>query len=234
MSALWDASAVVPLCVPAQASTRSRSLLRIHSPVIWWGTFVEVRGALARLRRHQEISSAAFQASVDRLSDLIQSWREIQPTDLVRRIAAEQLDRFALRAGDALQLGAAMAWAKLKPRGRVFVCNDQRLSAAGRRPGLMSLPSRSRCIAGGVVIHVCPHRVFLAFTRTSRNKPLLRRRSAGRGRDTSRPAPPDPHVRIARMKCARTHFMRYVTAKFMWRPARNPFGIGGTTAWDAT
>src|SRR5438270_5415165 len=28
--------------------------------------------------------------------------------------------------------------------------------------------------------------------------------------------------------------MRYVLAKFMWRQARNPFGIGGTTAWDAT
>src|ERR1051325_3929191 len=28
--------------------------------------------------------------------------------------------------------------------------------------------------------------------------------------------------------------MRYVLAKFMWRPANNPFGVGGTTAWDAT
>jgi predicted nucleic acid-binding protein len=135
MSAFWDASAVVPVCVPSQASRRARALLRAHPLVIWWGTLVEIRGALTRLRRESALSAAAFQASGDRLNHLLLSWREIQPVDSVRRLAAEQLDRFPIRAGDALQLGAALVWSKQKPRGRLFVCNDERLSAAARETG---------------------------------------------------------------------------------------------------
>jgi predicted nucleic acid-binding protein len=135
MPAFWDASAVVHICVPPRASRRARMLLRAHPPVIWWGTFVEVRGALARLRREGALSGAALQASLDRLSELLLSWREIQPSDSVRHLAAEQLDRFAIRAGDALQLGAALVWSKHRPRGRLFVSNDEILSAAARESG---------------------------------------------------------------------------------------------------
>jgi hypothetical protein len=33
------------------------------------------------------------------------------------------------------------------------------------------------------------------------------------------------YVQFSRMKCARTHFMRYVASRFMWRPAGNPFTV---------
>jgi predicted nucleic acid-binding protein len=135
MPAFWDASAVVHVCVPSQASRHARVLLRAHPPVVWWGTFVEVRSALARLRRQGALSGAAFQASLDRVTDLLLGSREIQPSDSVRDLAAAQLDRFPIRAGDALQLGAALVWSKQKPRGRLFVVNDARLSAAAREAG---------------------------------------------------------------------------------------------------
>jgi hypothetical protein len=109
-------------------------LLREHPPVVWWGTAVEVRSALTRLRRDGTLSQAAFQASLDRLIYALQAWREIQPTESVRGVA-ELLDRFPLRAGDAFQLGAALVWCKRKPRGRLFVCNDERLSAAALETG---------------------------------------------------------------------------------------------------
>jgi predicted nucleic acid-binding protein len=102
---------------------------------MWWGTLVEVRSAVSRLRREGVLSSTALQASLDRLAMLLHSSREIQPTDSVRELAVEQLDRFPLRAGDALQLAAALAWSRQKPRGRIFVSNDERLSAAARETG---------------------------------------------------------------------------------------------------
>jgi hypothetical protein len=103
--------------------------------VVWWGISVEVRGALAGLRRDGALSPAAFQASIDRLMYGLQSWREIQPTEPVRHLATELLDRFSLRAGDAFQLSAALVWSKRRPRGRLFVCNDERLAAAARESG---------------------------------------------------------------------------------------------------
>lgn len=135
MPSFWDASAVVRVCVPSQADRHARRLLGTHPPVIWWGTFVEVRSALARLRREEALSPDAFHASLYRLMYGLQSWREIQPTEPVRDLAAELLDRFPLRAADALQLGAALVWSKRKPRGRLFVSNDERLWAAARETG---------------------------------------------------------------------------------------------------
>ena len=44
----------------------------------------------------------------------------------------------------------------------------------------------------------------------------------------------DPHERHYRMKCARAHFMRYVVAKFMWRPANNSFRMNGRPMAMAT
>jgi len=50
-------------------------------------------------------------------------------------IPALQLERFPIRAADALHLGAALIWCNQKPRGRLFVCNDRRLGDAARQSG---------------------------------------------------------------------------------------------------
>ena len=96
---------------------------------------VEVHSALERLRSDGHLSSAAYSASKQRLRDLLASWREIQPTEHVREQAYAQLDRFRLRASDALHLAAALVWCKQKPNGRLFVCNDERLRKAAHQAG---------------------------------------------------------------------------------------------------
>lgn len=121
--------------MPGQASSAAKALLRDHTPVVWWITPVEVHSALERLRLEGHISSAAYSASKQRLHALIASWREIQPTESVREQARVQLERFRLRAADALQLAAALIWCKQKPNGRLFVCNDAKLANAARQAG---------------------------------------------------------------------------------------------------
>ena len=98
-------------------------------------TPVEVHSALERLQSEGHLSTAAFGASKQRLRDLLASWREIQPTEQVREQAYAQLDRFRLRASDALHLAAALVWCKQKPHGRLFVCNDERLAKAAHQAG---------------------------------------------------------------------------------------------------
>ena len=136
MSAFWDASALLHVCVPGQTSSHAKSLLRGAAPVVWWATSVEVESALARLYREAELSCAAYTASRHRLTALLSSCKEIQPTEAVRALAVRQLGQFPLRAADALQLAAALIWCKQKPKGRLFVCNDLRLDAAADSSGL--------------------------------------------------------------------------------------------------
>ena len=135
MPGFWDASAIVPVCVPAQDSERGRQLLLEHPPVVWWGTAVEVYSAIVRLHRGQHLTEAQREASRQRLAMLRGTWREIQPTERVRDLAERRLERYELRAADALQLAAALVWCRERPRGRSFLCRDLRLKEAARGEG---------------------------------------------------------------------------------------------------
>jgi predicted nucleic acid-binding protein len=132
----WDASAVVPLCV---RDTRTRGLRRLvreqGRQVVWWGTPVEVHGALARMVREQALTEQARDQAAARLAVLRRTWFEVQPTERVRSLAEMLPSQFNLRAGDALQLAAALVWSRERPRGRAFVCLDQRLGEAADRLG---------------------------------------------------------------------------------------------------
>ena len=135
MPAFWDASALVPLCVPGQADLRRRRLLQEHRMVVWWGSLVETASAIARLRRDGHISAAQEESAYTRLDMLRRTWREVQPVSEVRDLAVEQLGRFDLRAADALQLAAALVWCSRRAARRVFVCGDRRLAKAARDAG---------------------------------------------------------------------------------------------------
>ena len=133
MRAFWDSSAIIPLCVPQQSPGSGRQLLESFSPVVWWGTPVEVAGAIARLLRGQLLTSRQGKAAGDRLALLREGWVEVQPTERLRALAEQLLRRHALRAADALQLAAALVWCNERPRGRAFLCRDQRLAEAARQ-----------------------------------------------------------------------------------------------------
>jgi predicted nucleic acid-binding protein len=135
MPAFWDTSAIVHICVPGQSAKTARRVLSRHAVIVWWTARVEVRSALERLRKGVAISPRAYDASRARLEALLASWREIQPTESLRELACVQLERFHIRASDALHLAAALIWCNQKPRGRLFVCNDLRLGDAAREAG---------------------------------------------------------------------------------------------------
>jgi hypothetical protein len=129
----------VALCVPVEKPGLSRPLLRQHSPVVWWGTGVEVTSALHRRRREGILSAQNHEAASRRLVLLRKSWREIQPTNRLRDLAETCLGRHELPAADAFQLAAALIWCSEKPKNRAFLCRDLRLRAAAREEGFSIL-----------------------------------------------------------------------------------------------
>ena len=137
----WDSSAIVSLLVK-EDSTASLRALREKDPelTIWCLTPVEIASALARRSREglpasqQEAVGAGFVA----LSD---TWREVGSLELVRSRALRLLNTHALRAADALQLGAALVACDDRPEALPFVCVDDRLRDAARKEGFRVLPS---------------------------------------------------------------------------------------------
>jgi len=57
------------------------------------------------------------------------------PTDKLARGARNLLERYPLRAADALQLAAALEWCEGKPAGNVFLTFDRRLGEAAGLAG---------------------------------------------------------------------------------------------------
>lgn len=64
----------------------------------------------------------------------------MQPEELAT-IALRLLASHPLRAADALQLAAALVWARGQPGGHEIVCLDDRLASAALLEGFTVLPS---------------------------------------------------------------------------------------------
>ena len=109
---------------------------------LWWGTPVEVQGALHRLHRELLLSPAELATALKRLSAMSEAALEVAPTEPVRALAASVLGHHDLRAADALQLAAALVVCHEHPRGRTFVCFDAKLADAADAVGFTVLPSR--------------------------------------------------------------------------------------------
>jgi predicted nucleic acid-binding protein len=136
VAAYWDASAVVPLCCAQTATKPGRQLLReLDRMVVWWGTPVEARSALARLVREERLAPTEVKQAVKLLSQLRAAWTEILPTEQVRRLAETPPDTYTVRAADAFQLAASLVWCRERPRQRSFVCFDERLAVAAEAAG---------------------------------------------------------------------------------------------------
>lgn len=132
----WDSSAIIPLAV-AEGSTDAMRAIAERDPVmcVWWATEVECVSALARLEREGALTEAATEVALERLGLLAESWNEVQPVAAVRGAARRLLRVHALRAADALQLGAAVVTAEGQPASLEIVTLDERLAAAARREG---------------------------------------------------------------------------------------------------
>ncbi len=141
----WDASAVSPLCFDEGRSSDVDRLIREDPRMtVWWATSVECASAIARRRRLGALSAADEDAAFEVLERLSSVWYEIQAGRLVRSYAFRVLRVHPLRAGNALQLAAALVWAGTPASGPAsaaeFVTLDSRLTEAARLEGLAVLP----------------------------------------------------------------------------------------------
>ena len=102
---------------------------------MWWGTGIEALSALLNARRQGRLSASEADQSMARLRVLRKNWHEIEPSELVRSNAERMLRIHDLRAGDALQLAAALIWCDMRPRDRAFVSADVALSVAAEAEG---------------------------------------------------------------------------------------------------
>ncbi|MDP8983167.1 MAG: hypothetical protein M3O35_21540 [Acidobacteriota bacterium] len=59
----------------------------------------------------------------------------MQPPNRVRDHAAAVVDRYDVRAADALQIAAALVWCGERPGNRIFLARDERLKRAARDEG---------------------------------------------------------------------------------------------------
>jgi predicted nucleic acid-binding protein len=132
----WHASAIVPLLLVDDASDEMQGVLRgDNDMMVWWGSPVEVLSALARAERSHAVASADADVARRALRGLADRWNEVQPSDEVRERAGTVLLRHLLRAADALQLAAALTWARGRPPGHSFLTLDARTAEAARREG---------------------------------------------------------------------------------------------------
>lgn len=106
----------------------------------WWGSTIECVSALRRLEREGRLSEPGFRDALARLRALAVTWLEVAPGDSVRTAAERMLGTHPLRAGDALQLGAALVWRGDSTEPTEFVCRDVRLRDAAAREAFVLLP----------------------------------------------------------------------------------------------
>lgn len=138
----WDASAVVPLCLREQWTAELRALSAAErSMTLWWGTRVEVESAIARRYRDGQLTPTMEDQARSRLERLVASCAEVSPSARVRELAIRVLRVHELRAGDALQLAAALVWSAEEVNSADFVCLDSRLREAAMREGFRAVPA---------------------------------------------------------------------------------------------
>jgi len=131
----WDSSAVVPLLLNQPASRELTALARDSEGLaVWWGTIVECTSAITRTARAGVISPGEETQALTLLTAIAGAWTEVQPAEAVRNIARRLLRVHPLRAADAFQLAAALAWADGAPNLQL-VTRDERLAEAARREG---------------------------------------------------------------------------------------------------
>lgn len=140
-NSFWDSSALVPVCILQLSSHNFQRLWKQSNRIsIWSGATVEIRSALARLHRNGEINVKELQSAVRRLDAMRRSWREIVSGEKLRLIAENLPDTYGLKSLDSFQLAAALVWCKEKPKGRLFICDDIRLSEAAQKAGFKTKP----------------------------------------------------------------------------------------------
>ena len=132
----WDSSALVPLVVKQTASPAVGVEYERDSAIVtWWATEIECVSAITRLEREGRVAASGVTIAMTRLAAIASSWQEVRPTERLRVSATRLLRSHPLRAGDALQLAAAIVAADGEPRSMPLITLDERLARAAEREG---------------------------------------------------------------------------------------------------
>ena len=132
----WDSSAIVSLVVAQPGSREAeRWIAEDARPAIWTLTPVEVASALQRLGREGALKDTEVREAEVVADEVGRRAHVIADIERVKALATRLLRVHALRAADALQLGAALAWADGDPRGMALHTLDRRLATAAEREG---------------------------------------------------------------------------------------------------
>ena len=137
----WDSSALLAM-VLGQKTSEELVRLAVSDEItaVWWGTKVEGMSALSRARRDRAVDEATASHLWRQLESLTSAAQEVEPTEEVRDLACRLLRVHELRAGDALQLAAALTWGGHRPAGVGFACLDRRLRLAAEWEGFEVRP----------------------------------------------------------------------------------------------
>lgn len=137
----WDSSALLALAVHDAASERIEPLLRRDPEVVlWWGTAVECAGLLGAAVRSGRLAPDDLPKAKAVVEHLRQRAFEIQALEEVRARALRILSLHPLRAGQALELAAALVWCRERTQGVSLVSVDPELRQAAALEGFRVLP----------------------------------------------------------------------------------------------
>ena len=137
----WDSSALIPLFVLGEHSHLVEALVGEDPEMIVWSAGpVECASAVHRRRREGVLTAAAAAEVLATLTAALDAANVVRPGDALRARALRLLGVHAFRAADALQLAAALLWAREMPAGRDFVCLADRLRTAAILEGFRVLP----------------------------------------------------------------------------------------------
>lgn len=133
--AFWDSSALIPLCIKQPQSKTAEVFYVKFSVAAWWGTEVEIRSGLTRLKRMGEIGVDQFEHAKALAGKIIDSWEPIRWQIDLAGNACKLLELHPLTAADAMRLAAALEACEHMPQGYAFITGDQRLAEAARQTG---------------------------------------------------------------------------------------------------
>ncbi|MGH7311749.1 MAG: type II toxin-antitoxin system VapC family toxin [Candidatus Rokuibacteriota bacterium] len=134
----WDSSALVPLLVEQEASSRVAAWVAADEAIVLWTlTPVEVVSALRRLVREKALDEEVARLAEARTEEIVRAGHVVIDVEPVKSLATRLLRLHPLGPFDALQLGAALQWAEGYPQGRTLHTLNSRLALAAQREGFL-------------------------------------------------------------------------------------------------
>jgi uncharacterized protein len=132
----WDSSAVIPLLVQEEQTSRRQAQLRDDPRMtVWWACRLECSSALNRLLRDGGLDEEGLARALGALEILTDGWYEVLPTSELRARAMRLLRVHPLRAADSQQLAAALIATLENPSTLPFLTDDERLREAAQKEG---------------------------------------------------------------------------------------------------